>query len=63
MVTVPVRTLEEIAHAEKISGHGILKIDVQFSEHLVLASGAGRFLQQVDFVLLKFLPESLRLKT
>ena len=49
MATVHVRTLEECSCRE-ISGHGMLKIDVQFS---VLCCGAGRFLQQADFVLVE----------
>jgi len=41
-------------------GRGMLKIDVQFSEHLVL-EGATKFLQQIDFIfvevsLKRFLP-------
>jgi FkbM family methyltransferase len=58
---VPIRTLDEIAKTEKIDGRGILKIDVQFSEHLVL-EGATQFLDQVDFVVIevslkRFTPE------
>jgi FkbM family methyltransferase len=58
---VPIRTLDEIAKTENIKGRGILKIDVQFSEHLVL-EGASEFLRQVDFVLIevslkRFTPE------
>lgn len=46
---VSVRTLDEISSTLSISGRGLLKIDVQFAEHLVL-DGATRFLEQVDVV-------------
>ncbi len=51
-VLVPVRTLDEISSQQSISGKGLLKIDVQFGEHLVL-DGATRFLQQVDVICLE----------
>ena len=61
-VKVPVRTLDEISATLSIKGRGLLKIDVQLSEHLVL-DGAIRFLEQVDVVcielgLLRFAPTS-----
>jgi FkbM family methyltransferase len=46
---VTVKTLDEISSTLSISGRGLLKIDVQFAEHLVL-DGATRFLEQVDVV-------------
>jgi FkbM family methyltransferase len=55
-VKVRIRTLDEIAVREGIKGRGLLKIDVQFSEHLVL-DGAIEFLKQVDAI---FLEVSLR---
>jgi FkbM family methyltransferase len=59
---VPVRTLDEIGSTLSISGRGLLKIDVQLAEHLVL-DGAARFLEQVDVVCLelslrRFVPTS-----
>jgi FkbM family methyltransferase len=56
LVQVSVRTLDEIAVSESIQGRGLLKIDAQFSEHLVLEGGI-EFLKQVDVV---FLEVSLR---
>lgn len=55
-VEVRVRTLDEIAVSEAIQGRGLLKIDAQFSEHLVLDGGI-EFLKQVDVI---FLEVSLR---
>ena len=46
---VPVRTLDEISSTLSIAGRGLLKIDVQLAEHLVL-DGASRFLAQVDVI-------------
>lgn len=51
-IKVPVLTLDQIAAERKLSGRGLLKIDVQFTEHLVLA-GARRLLAQVDALLLE----------
>jgi FkbM family methyltransferase len=48
-VRVPVKTLDEISTTFSIAGRGLLKIDVQLAEHLVL-DGATRFLDQVDVV-------------
>jgi FkbM family methyltransferase len=61
IVPVKIRTLDEIACTEGIKGRGLLKIDVQFSEHLVL-DGATNFLKQVDVIFLevslrRFVPE------
>jgi FkbM family methyltransferase len=52
LVKVPVKTLDEVAKNRNIKGRGLLKIDVQYAEHLVLA-GAQKFLSQVDAVLLE----------
>jgi FkbM family methyltransferase len=62
-IRVPVRTLDEIAIEKKITGRGLLKIDVQFAEHLVLA-GAREFIKQVDALVLelslfRYAPEAL----
>jgi len=51
-INVPVVTLDDLAHQKKITGRGLLKIDVQFAEHLVLA-GASELLCQVDAVLVE----------
>ncbi len=51
-VTVSVRTLDQIWEEKKILGRGLLKIDVQFTEHLVL-NGAKKLLGQVDALLVE----------
>ncbi|GCA74993.1 hypothetical protein MiTe_01821 [Microcystis aeruginosa NIES-2520] len=47
---VVVTTIDRIAAEQQISGRGILKIDVQYAEHLVL-EGAQAFLPQVDLII------------
>ncbi len=49
---VPVRTLDEVAREKQLTGRGLVKIDVQFAEHLVLA-GATEILPQVDVLILE----------
>lgn len=49
---VKVRTLDSIKRSERLAGRGILKVDVQCAEHLVL-EGATELLPQVDFLLLE----------
>ncbi|AIE73336.1 MULTISPECIES: FkbM family methyltransferase [unclassified Synechocystis] len=49
-VTVEVKTLDQVAEEENLQGRGILKLDVQCAEHIVLA-GAKSFLDQVDLVI------------
>lgn len=49
-VSVAVKTLDQLAHEENITGRGILKLDVQCAEHLVL-EGAKKFLDQVDLII------------
>ena len=51
-VKVPVVTLDQVARDKKLTGRGLLKIDVQFTEHLVLA-GAQQVLKQVDALILE----------
>jgi hypothetical protein len=49
---VPVKTLEELAGEIGLEGRGILKVDVQGAEDLVI-EGAGQFLDQIDLVMLE----------
>lgn len=51
-VEVSVTTLDSIRRKKNITGRGVLKIDVQFAEHLVL-EGAVDLLRQVDFLALE----------
>ena len=52
VIRVPVVTLDQVAREKKLTGRGLLKVDVQFTEHLVLA-GAREMLKQVDALLLE----------
>lgn len=57
-----VTTLDALAAERRIEGKGLLKLDVQFAEHLVL-EGGKEFLKQVDVIvlelsLLRFHPEA-----
>jgi len=49
---VPMKTLDQVARERQITGRGLLKIDVQFAEHLVL-KGAEEVLSQIDDVLIE----------
>ena len=51
-VQVNVTTLDQLAKEKSISGQGLLKIDVQFAEHLVL-EGGKEFLSQVDVLVVE----------
>ena len=51
-IKVPVLTLDQVAHDKVLTGRGLLKIDVQFAEHLVLA-GAKTVLSQVDALIVE----------
>ena len=49
---VPVRILDDVVREKQLRGRGLLKIDVQFAEHLVLA-GAKKLLPRVDALLIE----------
>jgi FkbM family methyltransferase len=51
-VTVDVITLDSLAQEKAITGRGLLKLDVQFAEHLVI-EGAKQFLSQVDVCIIE----------
>jgi FkbM family methyltransferase len=48
-VEVNVETIDRLMEKHDIAGRGVLKIDVQYAEHLVLA-GAEKTLERVDFL-------------
>ena len=48
-IKVRMLTVDALAKEKKIQGHGLLKIDVQQAEHLVLA-GASETLPQIDVI-------------
>ena len=51
-IEVPVVTLDQLETKHGLRGRGILKVDVQFAEHLVLA-GARKLVERVDFLVLE----------
>jgi FkbM family methyltransferase len=51
-IEVPVVRIDQIMEEKALSGHGMLKIDVQYAEHLVL-DGAVNLLHQVDFLIIE----------
>ena len=51
-IKVIVQTLDQVAQEKDLVGRGLLKLDVQFAEHLVL-SGAKSILPQVDALLIE----------
>lgn len=51
-IEVTIRTLDEIAQDQKLSGRGMLKIDVQCAEHLVL-EGATQLLSLIDVIIIE----------
>ena len=51
--TVDVWTLDELARRKALSGPALLKIDVQFAEHLVLAGGADFIREHVEMMILE----------
>uniref|UniRef100_UPI0013005719 FkbM family methyltransferase n=1 Tax=Cyanothece sp. BG0011 TaxID=2082950 RepID=UPI0013005719 len=51
-VTVEVLTLDQIAQTYQLTGRGMLKLDVQCAEHIVL-EGAKQFLEQVDAIVVE----------
>lgn len=52
-VTVPVTTLDRLAAQRKLTGRGLLKIDVQFAEHLVLDGAHQLLASQIDAVIIE----------
>lgn len=53
VVTVPVTTLDRLATERKLTGRGLLKIDVQFAEHLVLDGAHQLLANQIDAVIIE----------
>lgn len=52
-VQVEVKTVDQIAREKKIKGRVLLKLDVQFAEHLALEGGTRLLAKQVDVVMLE----------
>ena len=53
VIEARVVTVDQIFAEQKVKGRGILKVDVQFAEHLVLRGAKKALAAQVDFVLLE----------
>lgn len=51
-VEVPVVTLDTVMTDKAVTGRGVVKIDVQFAEHLVI-EGAQKLLANVDFLIVE----------
>lgn len=51
-VEVEVKTLDQVSEELSIEGRGVLKVDVQCAEHLVL-EGAAQFLSKVDILVVE----------
>jgi FkbM family methyltransferase len=52
VVEVPAITLDSLQKERNLTGRGILKLDIQFAEHLALAGGQ-HFLESVDVVVVE----------
>jgi FkbM family methyltransferase len=53
VVTVPVTTLAAIAEEHNLRGGGLVKIDVQLAEHLVIAGGIDFLTNEVDCIVIE----------
>ncbi len=51
-IEVPLTTLDDLAEKRGLHGRGLLKLDIQFAEHLAL-EGARKLLSQVDVVVIE----------
>ncbi len=52
-IEVDVTTLDNLAAARNVSGRGMLKVDVQFAEHMVIEGGRDFISNHVDVVVLE----------
>jgi FkbM family methyltransferase len=52
-IRVPVRTIDEIARQKKLKGRGLLKVDVQYAEHLVIKGAKKTLEEHIDVVVLE----------
>jgi FkbM family methyltransferase len=53
VIKVPAITLDRLAKEGKLTGRGLLKIDVQYAEHLVLDGGRELLRNQIDAVIIE----------
>jgi len=52
-VTVPLRTIDEIMTEKKVKGRGLMKVDVQYGEHLVIEGAVKSLKSSIDVVILE----------
>jgi FkbM family methyltransferase len=52
-ISVPIKTVDEISFEKKLKGRGLMKIDVQFAEHLVIEGALQTIQEKVDFIILE----------
>jgi FkbM family methyltransferase len=52
-IEVNVRTVDQLVAKHSLAGRGVLKIDVQFAEHLVLAGAKDTLANSIDFLVLE----------
>jgi FkbM family methyltransferase len=52
-VTVPVMTIDQIAKDKGLTGRGLVKVDVQYAEHLVIDGGRETLMAMADVVVLE----------
>jgi FkbM family methyltransferase len=53
VVEVRMMTLDHLAESKAIKGRGLLKMDVQYAEHLIIKGGARFIAEQVDAVVME----------
>ena len=52
-IEVSVRTVDGIAKEKKLKGRGLLKVDVQYAEHLVISGAKDTLKKSIDIVVLE----------
>lgn len=52
-VAVQIRTIDDLAKEKKLAGRGLLKVDVQFAEHLVIEGALETIARSIDFIILE----------
>jgi FkbM family methyltransferase len=57
VIEIDVTTLDQLAAEQGIRGRGLLKIDVQYADHLVIAGGISFIKENVDAIAMKLILE------
>ena len=53
VVEVEVVTLDQIVREQRLSGRGLVKVDVQFAEHLVIEGALRALAENIDILILE----------